>query len=214
MSRLPASLAVAGLAVTAVAVVALAAGPLRPGPAHAAQPSPSAPVSPSAAPSVSAPPAKPDPTPVPTPVPTQAPTQSPIIDPNDGGEDAMPITVDLDTADQHDVSIDIVDRTGSISLASSGRPLEGMSVDFDALAVENVDGHTLRLTWTDFAMDNRLALFVDEVGGRLQLILVRPEPTQPVDAIGGDRVLVLVFDRDVEAASVRTFVQSELDTAA
>jgi hypothetical protein len=81
------------------------------------------------------------------------------------------------------------------------------------IAVANVDARTLRLTWVDFPIDNRLALFVDQVDGHLRLVLVQPAPTGPTDAIGFDRELILSLDRPVDASTVETILQDGLDTA-
>ena len=202
----PAGLAVAAIALTAVAVVALATGSARPA---AAQTNPSIP--PASAP-ITAPAATPV---VPaSAVPSKAPVSSPTADPSaePPGKDAMPIFVELETFDRHDVSVDIVDRTGWLSTAVSGRPGEGASVEGYTLHVANIDAQTLRLTWTDFAMDNQLALFVDDVDGHIRLALVQPAPAGPVDAMGADRVLVLTFDRAVDAASVEAILQDGVDT--
>lgn len=191
----PAALAAAGVALTAV--VAFAAGPARPTSAQAnSGTTPSS--SPAQTPAVE---------------PSQKPIDEPSDDPSDQpGRDAMPIAVELDTSDGHAVSVDIVDRTGWISGAVSGRPGDGASVEGYTLHVENVDATTLRLTWIDFAMDNQLALFVDEVDGHVRLALVQPAPTVPTDAMGADRVLELTFDRAVDAASVEAILQEGLDT--
>jgi len=78
--------------------------------------------------------------------------------------------------------------------------------------VENVDDRTLRLTWSDFAMDNALALYIDEWGATA--ILVRPGPVGAVDAIGADRQLVLTFDAPIDAGDLRVSVQDGIDTPA
>jgi len=201
----PATLSLAGLAIATVAVVALAVGPGRPA---------AAPPSIPPAPSSSAPPA-PDPTPVPTPVVTPKPPapvvtpKPPVSNPSDEPED-KPIAVDLDTFDGHKVSIDIIDRTGSIVSAVTGKPGDNPSAD--GLAVKNVNDRTLRLTWVDFPIDNQLTLFVDEVDGRLWLLLIQPPPTGTTDAVGMDRELVLTFDHAVDASTVKTFIQEGMDT--
>ena len=147
--------------------------------------------------------------PVATPQPSQPvqPTAEPSEDP---GSDAMPLTVDLVTADDHDVRVDIVDHSGRLVGARSGRPAEGISVDTGRVNIENVDDRTLRLTWSDFAMDNALALYIDESGATA--ILVQPGPVGTVDAIGADRQLVLTFDAPISAGDLRISVQDGLDT--
>ena len=71
---------------------------------------------------------------------------------------------------------------------------------------------TLKLTWIDFPTDNALALYVDRVDGKLRFLLVQPEPTEPTDAIGFDRELVLTFAEPVSAGDVTTMLQDGLDT--
>jgi hypothetical protein len=195
----PAALFLAGFAVAAVAVVAAAAGPLA-SPAVApgtAQPS----AAPSAPPATPPPATRPPATPVPV---------TPTAEPSDPGTDAMPITIELETVDRSDVSVDIVDRTGSLVAAATGHPAEGMSAE--GLAVVNLGANRLRLTWVDFGIDNRLALFVDEVDGHLRLAMIQPPPTAPTDAMGFDRVLDLTFDRAVDASDVEAILQDGLDT--
>jgi hypothetical protein len=214
----PATLSIVGLAIAVVAaVVVVAANPGRAGATVTATAS--------ATPTAAASGAVPQPTHVPKPVSTSAPvTPTPVPStpaptpaasggPADGGQDAIPIALDLDTFDGHAVSLDIVDRTGSVTSATSGRPGDGASVDAYAVDVVNVDDRTIRLTWIDYPIDNRLTLFVDEADGHLQLLLVQPEPTGGTDAIGFDRQVVLAFDHDVDASTVRAILQDGLDTA-
>ena len=211
----PATLVLAGLALATVAVVAIAAGPAR----QAAAPA-SIPPAPSASPSAPAP----EPTAVPTPVVTPKPPAPvvtpkppapvatptpPASDPSEDPED-NPVKVQLDTFDKHDVSVGIVDRTGSIVRAVTGKPGDNPSAD--GLAVTNVDDRTLRLTWVDFPIDNELTLFVDEVDGRLWFLLIQPPPTGTTDAVGMDRQLILTFDHAVDASTVKTFIQEGMDT--
>ena len=208
----PAALSIAGLALAGAVVVVAAALPGR----ASAQPEASAPVpshAPSAPPQPSAAPTRtPDPTPVPTPVATPVPAK-PSATPDDGGTDAIPLYVDLDTFDGHAVSMDVVDHSGWVVAAETGHPGDGASVESNRLEVTNVDARTLRLRWTDFPVANRDALFVDEVGGRLRLVVVQPEHDGSSDAIAFDRELVVRFDRAVDAATVEAIIQGGLDTA-
>ena len=163
-------------------------------------------------------PAVPTPTPVVTPEPSEAPvvtpepSEAPVVtpEPTDGGDDAMPLTVDLDNATGNDVYVDIVDASGGLIGAVSGTPGDGMSVEPYTLRVENVDERTLRLTWVDFPIDNALALYIDESG--LRFVLVQPEPANGSDAVGFDRELLLTFDGAVSAADVEAILQDGLDT--
>lgn len=151
-------------------------------------------------------PATPEPTPVPAPDETPAPT--PV--PDDEGSDAMPIKVDLQNATGADVYVDIVDTTGLLVDARSGTPGDGMSVE--TLVAENIDATTLKLTWTDFPIDNALALYIDEHEGGIRLLLVQPEPSGPTDAMGFDRELILSFSEPISADQVETILVEGLDT--
>lgn len=163
-------------------------------------PSPSSPSSPTPTPDET-----PEPTPVPAPDKTPAPTPDP-----DGGSDAMPIKVDLQNATGADVYVDIVDTTGLLVEARSGTPGDGMSVE--TLVAENIDARTLKLTWTDFPIDNGLALYVDEHEGGIRLLLVQPGPTGTTDAMGFDRELILSFSEPISADQVETIIVEGHDT--
>jgi len=144
-------------------------------------------------------------TPVPAPDETPAPTPDP-----DHGSDGMPIKVDLQNATGADVYVDIVDSTGLLVEARSGTPGDGMSVE--TLVAENIDATTLKLTWTDFPIDNALALYVDEHEGGIRLLLVQPGPSETTDAMGFDRELILSFSEPISADQVETIIVEGLDT--
>jgi hypothetical protein len=133
-------------------------------------------------------------------------------EPSDPGEDAMPINVVLDTADGSDVDVDIVDYPGVIEGGQSGSPAEGVSIDVDAIDVQAVDARTIQLTWSDFAMDNDLTLYVYRTDTGFRLVLIRPEPTEAVDAIGADRQLLLTFEQDIDPADLVVEIQDGIDT--
>jgi hypothetical protein len=124
----------------------------------------------------------------------------------------MPIKVDLETENGADVYVDIVDRTGWLVGAESGTPAEGVSVEPYKVVVENVGENTLKLTWSDYPIDNALALYIDEVDGALRLVLVQPEPSGPTDSVGSDRELILSFSSAVSADDVEAIIQDGLDT--
>lgn len=189
----PVSSRIASLVATGLVVLVLAACS-----GAASAPSPTA--GPSAAPSE-----------VPSPVPSGAPVSP---KPSDGGTDAMPITVDLKNVTRAKVSVDVVDRSGTLLKAVSGQPAEGASVDTNTIRIENIDPRTLRLTWTDFPIDNRLALYIDPQGVGFRFLLIQPEPTGPTDSIGVDRILELTFDHEISSAKVESTVQAGLDTSA
>lgn len=218
-----APLLVVGAAIVAVALVAGIAlgvggggrdgdGGVVPPASEAPTPSPVATPSPAPSDEPSQEPSE-EPSEQPSEAPSEAPTEEPSEEPTDNGSDGMPIKVDLDNATGHDVYVDIVDRSGWLLGAESGTPGEGTSVDAYTLVVENVDERTLRLTWIDYAIDNALALYIDEVDGGLRFVLVQPEPTSDTDAMGFDRELILTFDRAISADQVEAFLQDGLDVA-
>jgi hypothetical protein len=152
----------------------------------------------------------PSPAPVATPSPIATPAPTPV--PSDGGNDAMPLTVNLDNATDDDVRVDIVDGTGILVGAESGTPGDGASVAPYTLKVENIDAKTLKLTWVDYPIDNALALFIDANDDSYRFVLVQPEPTGETDAMAFDRELVLTFSEPISASQVEAFLQDGLDT--
>jgi len=139
------------------------------------------------------------------------PSPAPSQGAEDPGTDAVPIHVVLESTSGQDVYVDIVDRSGTIERALTGRPAEGVSVGSDTLQVENLDARTLRLMWSDFPIDNGLSLFVDPVGTGYRFLMIQPAPTGPADATGEDRILDLEFDHEISAAEVEAFIQEGLD---
>jgi hypothetical protein len=211
----PSALVVFGVGAVAVALVAVVAlggiggrgsddgGVAVPPPAS----SPSVPAAtPSSEPSQAPATAKP----VATPKPPVKPVATPNPEPADGGTDAMPIRVDLRNATAADIHVDIVDRTGLIVDAESGRPADGVSTD--RLVVENLGPRTLKLTWSDYPIDNALALFVDRTDDGYRFLLIQPAPTGTTDSIAFDRELILTFSEPISAGDVETFLQEGLDT--
>jgi hypothetical protein len=137
------------------------------------------------------------PTSTPAPTPTAEPSAEPSDEPADGVFD-----VDLDTVDDHDVSVVVDDATGSIVKVSSGSPVDGMSVRWSDMKIENVDATTLRLTWVGLPLDEQINLFVADVDGKLSLRFVQAAPPPYSDAMGYDRILVVTFDGPVSADHV------------
>jgi hypothetical protein len=131
--------------------------------------------------------------PTPTPVPTATPSPT---GPTAGG----PLTVDLDVADDHDVSVSITDRTGTLQKAVTGQTGDGMSVRWGDWTAENVDASTIRLTWVGLPRDEALTLSIAKTGSTYRLKLVQAAPPKDSDAVGFDRVLVLTFDSPVSAS--------------
>jgi hypothetical protein len=178
----------AAITIAAVAVIALiASGALRPSTATGATPS----ASPTAAPPT---PAAPDPTGYPD-------------DFSDNNK-----TVKLDVADNHDVFVMVKDEADAVVDATSGHAAEGMSVDFNDMKVENIGPSTLRLTWVNYGVDDKIVLNVGMVDGELELSLVQAGATENTDSTGHDRVLVLELGFAVDAADVLHSVQSGLDS--
>jgi hypothetical protein len=140
------------------------------------------------------------------------PTSVPEPEETDGGHDAMPIKVDLDNATGADVYVDVVDYTDSITGAVSGTPGDGASVGAYELIVEDVDAHTLKLTWQDYPIDNALTLYIYRTEGGYRLVLIQPEPTADTDTVGFDRELILTFEEPVSSSQVEAFLQNGLDT--
>jgi hypothetical protein len=94
--------------------------------------------------------------------------------------------------------------------AHSGRPGDGASVAFGTLIAKNLDAKTVQFTWSDTPGDAELGLYVSE--STKVVLVIRPEREEG-DAIAFDRVLVVEFDRPVDAASLQLGVQEGLDTA-
>jgi hypothetical protein len=153
-----------------------------------------------------------DPPAMPSPAPeTAAPASPAPATPAPTEVAAADLRVDLQSTSGQDVYVDIVDRSGTIERAVTGRPAEGVSVGSGTLQVENLDARTVRLMWSDFPIDNQLRLFVDPIGVGYRFLMIQPAPTGPADAMGEDRILDLTFDREVSAAEVETFIQEGLD---
>ena len=145
--------------------------------------------------------------------PTTDPTTEPTTAPIPSAKPDAPIKVRIATVNHADVTVAVIDETTRVLEARSGPPIEGASVDYDRLSVESVDATTLRLTWSDYPIDNALTLFVSEGEGRVRLVLVRPGPTGTTDSIAFDRQLLVHFASPIDAADVDPFVQDGLDTA-
>ena len=148
--------------------------------------------------------------PVAAPVTTPVLTPSPAAMPMPVRSPAGPITVQLETATGHRVSIAILDDGHHVVAARSGTPGDGASVPFGSVQAKNVGPTTVQLTWSDTPGDAELGLYVSE--DAMVVLVLRPE--RPAgDAIAFDRVLVVEFDRPVDAATLHLGVQEGLDTA-
>jgi hypothetical protein len=174
---------VGGLALSVVVVFAADA-------AYGHRPAPAAPApTPSAAPVVA---------PTPAPIePTAAPSQ-----PSSDGDIAVP----LKTLTGDDVSVAIDDATGTLKVARSGNPGDGMSVRWFRVKVENIDPETLRVVWVGLPRDEIVGLAITEEAGAIHLAFTQDAPPANSDALGFDRVLELSFDEPVRAEDVVTSV--------
>jgi hypothetical protein len=160
----------------------------------------------SPAPSPSAP-SSPPPSVEPSPRPSAQPSPDPSVPPVDGY-----IRLDLDIATDHDVKVAIEDKTGTLVNAVSGRAGDGMSTRWFESIVENVDDHTIRLTWVGLPMDDEVLLGITLSNGIYHLQLVQGAPPANSDAIGFDRVVVLDFDKPVSADDFEATIQEGRDT--
>jgi hypothetical protein len=141
--------------------------------------------------------------PYPSAPPSNPPTSTPKPTPTPSGAPANGIfDVDLKTVDDTDVTIVVDDATGTVVKASSGDPGDGMSVRWFDMKVENVDAKTLRLTWVGLPVDAQARLLVSRDDGKLRLRFFQPAPPINSDALGHDRILVLMFDEPVSADDV------------
>jgi hypothetical protein len=154
-----------------------------------------------------APVATPDSTPHATPTQAPLPSTPPDASPDPAGGQLL---VHLDTATRDDVSIEMLDDGHHVVAARSGHPGDGASVPFGTVEARNLDARSLQLTWSDTPGDATLGLYVSE---RADVVLViRPE-RQAGDAIAFDRVLIVEFDRPIDAGRLQLGVQEGLDTA-
>jgi hypothetical protein len=139
----------------------------------------------------------PVPTPVATPgfsqVPTPAPTPTPS--PSDG------YRFELDVVTPHDVSVELVDTTGTVLAARSGSAGDGMSVRWFDSIVEG-SGDTIAITWVGLPQDDTVQVTVSSVDGKVVVAIDQAAPPANSDALGHDRVMEIQFDGPVSADDV------------
>lgn len=195
----------ASVAIALVAVLALIAGGVLGRAPNSAGPSASQPPSaPSADPSAKPTrnPATPPPSaPIATPAPSD-PIATPQPEPADDASDGVD---EVDVFNWPGVRSTVVvwDETDSLADASSGRPGRPASVAYDKVEIDAVDDDTVRLTWSDLPIENRVRLSIrhDDIG-KFLIRLVRPRAMPPSDGVVSDRVLVLDFNVAVPAEDV------------
>jgi len=135
---------------------------------------------------------------------TLAPAPTVAVPPGDGSA----FHVKLVHAMQNEVTVDVVDESGTLVEASSGTPGDGASVEPYTVAVSNDDASTVRLTWVGGPCDSANTLMIDATAR--QFLLVQSECSG--DAIASDRILVLRFSAPVDAGAVQASLQDGLDT--
>jgi len=135
---------------------------------------------------------------------TLAPAPTVAVSPGDG----FAFHVELVHALQNEVTVDVVDESGTLVEASSGTPGDGASVEPYTVAVSNDDASTVRLTWVGGPCDSASTLMIDATAR--QFLLVQPECSG--DATASDRILVLRFSAPVDAGAVQASLQDGLDT--
>lgn len=211
------ALGVAAVTVSLVAIVALGGfgGGNGSGNGNVVVPPPVNPSAVPSAPTVTPPPsAEPMTKPTPKPIPaTPKPTMTPSAAPTNMSGEPTPITVHLATANDADVTVTILDYTGRLVDAKSGTPAEGVSVGTGAIDIENLNARTLKLTWSDYPIDNHLDLVIEWFDGKLRFMLAQPAPTGDTDAIAMDRELILKFAQPVSAGQVMSSLSEGFDTA-
>lgn len=174
----------AALALTLAIVAAACSGPA----------APSATPAPTGTPVVTpAPVVTPSPAVTPSPKPSAAPS------PSDGAGDGA---IDLDVALGHDVSVVVTDRGAGLVDARSGHAGDGMSVRWGDAIVENLDAHTVQVTWAGYPRDEIVGLVVEPRGDGVLLRFGQAAPYPNSDAMGADRVMVFSFAEPVAADDV------------
>jgi hypothetical protein len=180
--------AIGALAIVGVLAIALGVSNVLGAPGASPSPSPGAP----SAPPASNPPSEPPATP--------------------GSSPAVPgkTIVELDVADDHDVSVVIDDATGKVVKLGSGKAGDGMTVRWFDAEVVNIDADTIRVTWVGLPRDEEVRLSISEQDGKVVLAFEQAAPPANSDATGFDRVLVLDVNAPVSADDVKvTFAEAK-----
>lgn len=136
----------------------------------------------------------------PTPPPVATPSPDPSSRPSPGTPSGH--VIDLDVADDHDVSVVVENVTGHPVRVTSGRAADGMSVRWGDAKVVNLDDSTVRVTWVGLPLDERVDLRIAIDNGPILLTFAQKAPPANSDATGYDRVIVLSFDTPVQADEV------------
>lgn len=132
--------------------------------------------------------------------PSAPPTDAPSDDPSGPPTDVF--VVDLDTADQHDVSVVIDDETATVVGATSGQARDGMSVRWNTIRIDAIDADTLQLTWAGWLQDEVIDVVVAKGGVGYFVTVTQKMPYPNTDAMGADRVLIIDFASAVDPSGV------------
>ena len=133
--------------------------------------------------------------PSPGPTPTASPTASPSPSPS-------PAVFHVDLVERYgaDASIDVIDRSGTVVSADTGRPADGGSVGDGSIAISGdpSDPRLMLLTWTGTPCDTTHTLEISADGRTMTI--TRPRCTG--DAFPRDLVLQLRLSTDLEPAGI------------
>jgi hypothetical protein len=132
--------------------------------------------------------------------PTTPPTAAPSDDPSSPTADVF--VVDLDTADENDVTVVIDDETGTVVSATSGQAADGMSVRWNTIRIDPIDADTLKLTWAGWPQDEVIDVVVAKGGVGYFVTFTQKMPYPNTDAMGADRVLIIDFASTVDPSDV------------
>ena len=170
---------------------------------------PSAPSTPGASPSAPAVVSTPKPSAPSAPAPS-APAPSAPAKPSPSPAPSAPASIDLESTSGHRVRLSIEDPFGTLVGVESGHPGDGMSVRWHDSIVEQVGANSIRITWVAFPDDVSPNLGVLDLDGELSVAIVQRGPVPDSDALGEDRVVVLAFDRSVDARAIDVKVVDDM----
>jgi hypothetical protein len=141
------------------------------------------------------------------PVPAVSPSSTPSVVLSPTGPPVAGIIVDLEVTAGQPQTVDVVDGSGLLVAASSGRPNAdgGQSFPVDSVDVTNLDDTTLQLGWAGFPCATDHGFAIDETARTM--VLTRPECVGETDAIGVDRILILEFSEPIDAADVTVTIE-------
>jgi hypothetical protein len=152
------------------------------------------------------------PTPMATPQPTAAPTSpvtpapvtpAPVTPAPTPEAVGVPPVVVLDTIQDPDPQVAIDDKTGTLVSIRSGHAGDGMSVRWNSAQVVQLGPNTVEVTWVGFPGEELIGLTIDANDDDVPvLIFDQKAPYANTDALGSDRVLVLTFDKPVDADKI------------